>query len=118
MTHIIRSKAELTTTRIKRLLEVLCSYSFDFYYINIKDIILSDLLSRQKHDDNDLHEIILILFNMQNICYARYSNKHEEEQGKYSVQTRSQAMTSGTVLQMIQGIDKVTDPNVRLESKL
>ena len=32
LTHIIKSKAELTTTRIKRLLEVFSSYSFNLYY--------------------------------------------------------------------------------------
>ena len=31
LTHIIKSKAEPTTTRIKRLLEVLISYSFNLY---------------------------------------------------------------------------------------
>ena len=30
--HIMRSKVEPTTTRIKRLLEVLSSYSFNLYY--------------------------------------------------------------------------------------
>ena len=33
LTHIIKSKAEPTSTRIKRLLEVLCSNSFSLYYI-------------------------------------------------------------------------------------
>ena len=31
--HIMRSKVEPATTRIKRLLEVLSSYSFNLYYI-------------------------------------------------------------------------------------
>ena len=31
--HIIKSKTELTTTRIKRFSEMLCSYSFNLYYI-------------------------------------------------------------------------------------
>ena len=42
LTHIIKSKAELTSTRIKRLLEVLRYYSFNLYYIKGKDMILSD----------------------------------------------------------------------------
>ena len=41
-THIIKSKAEPATTRIKRLLEILSSYSFNLYYIKGKDMILSD----------------------------------------------------------------------------
>ena len=40
LTDIIKSKAEPTTTRIKRLLEVLHSYSFNLYYIKGKDMIL------------------------------------------------------------------------------
>ena len=57
LTHIIKSKAELATTRIKRLLELISSYSFNLYYMKGKDMVLSDFLSRQKHDDSDPHEI-------------------------------------------------------------
>ena len=32
--HIMKRKAEPTTTQIKRLLELLSSYSFNLYYIN------------------------------------------------------------------------------------
>ena len=31
--HIIKSKVELTTTRIKRLLELISPYSFNLYYM-------------------------------------------------------------------------------------
>ena len=44
--HIMRSEVEPATTRIKRLLEVLSSYSFNLYYIKGKDVILSNFLSR------------------------------------------------------------------------
>ena len=53
VTHIIKNKAVLATTRIKRLLEILSPYSFNLYYIKGKDKILSDFLSRQKHDDSN-----------------------------------------------------------------
>ena len=33
LTHIIKSKAEPTSVRIKRLLELISSYSFNLYYI-------------------------------------------------------------------------------------
>ena len=52
LTHIIKSKAEPTTPRIKRLLKLICSYSFNSYYMKSKDMILSDFLSRQTHDDS------------------------------------------------------------------
>ena len=62
ITHIMRSKAEPATTRIKRLLELLCPYSFNLYYIKGKDMVLSDFLSRQKTDDSNPHKLILISF--------------------------------------------------------
>ena len=43
--HIIKSKAELATTRIKRLLELISSYSFNLYYMKGKGMILSNFLS-------------------------------------------------------------------------
>ena len=45
LTHIIKSKAEPATTRIKCLLELISSYSFNLYYMKGKDMILSDFLS-------------------------------------------------------------------------
>ena len=44
LTHIIKSKMELATTRIKRLLELISSYSSYLYYIKGKDMVLSDFL--------------------------------------------------------------------------
>ena len=43
--HIMKSKMEPATNRIKRLLEILSSYSFKLYCIKGKDMILSDFLS-------------------------------------------------------------------------
>ena len=67
LTHIIKSKAEPATTRIKRLLELISSYSFKLYYIKGKDMILSDFLSWQRNDYSDPSEIIPISFNAYNI---------------------------------------------------
>ena len=47
ITHIMKSKMEPATNRIKRLLEILSSYSFNLYYIKGKNMILSDFLSRK-----------------------------------------------------------------------
>ena len=58
ITHIMRSKAEPAMTRIKRLLDLLNPYSFNLYYINGKDMVLSDFLSRQKTDDSNPHKLI------------------------------------------------------------
>ena len=48
-THIIKSKAEPATIRLKRLLELISSYSFNLYYIKGKDMVLSGFLSRQNN---------------------------------------------------------------------
>ena len=44
LTHIIKSKMEPATMRIKRLLELSSSYSFNLYYMKGKDKILCDFL--------------------------------------------------------------------------
>ena len=81
--HIIKSKAEPAMNRIKRLLELTSSYSFNLYYIKGKDMVVSDFLSRQKHDDSNLHEIVLILCNMQGLLHIRYYNIDEGNSEKY-----------------------------------
>ena len=85
--HIIRSKMEPATNRIKKLLEILSSYSFNLYYIKGKDIILSDFLSRQLGDDSNPHQIIPISFNIKEILKENYQNIVKDT---CMVQTRSQ----------------------------
>ena len=58
LVHILKSKTEPVTLRIKRLLEVLSAYSFILYYMKGKDVILSDFLSRQGIDKSNPHENI------------------------------------------------------------
>ena len=58
ITHIMRSKTEPATTRIKRFLELLSPYSFNLYYIKG--------LSRQKTDDSNPHKLIPISFTLRN----------------------------------------------------
>ena len=84
----MKSKMEPTTNRIKRLLEILSSYSFNLYYIKGKDMVLSDFLSRQIEDDSDPHEIIPMSFNIKEILKENYQNMVKDT---YMVQTRSQA---------------------------
>ena len=88
ITHIMKSKMEPAANRIKRLLEILSSYSFNLYYIKGKDMILSDFLSRQIKDDSNPHEIIPISFNIKEILKENYQNMVRDT---YMVQTRSQA---------------------------
>ena len=86
--HIMKSKMEPATNKIKRLLEILSSYSIILYYIKGKDMILSEFLSRQIEDDCDLYEIIPIFFNVREILQENCLNITKDT---YMVQTRSQA---------------------------
>ena len=83
--QIIKSKAESATTRIKRLLELISSYSFKLYYMKEKDMILSDFLWRHIHDDSDPHDIFPISFNMNDALYERYYKIETKE--RYLTQT-------------------------------
>ena len=84
--HIMKSKMEPATNRIRRWLELLSSYSFNLYYEEGNDIVLSDFLSRQQVDDSDLHAIIPISFNMRETLKQKY---YKVEEDKFLVQTRS-----------------------------
>ena len=93
LTHIIKSKMELATTRIKRLLELISSYSFNLYYMKGKDMVLSDFLLQQSNDDSNPNEIIPISFNTYKILEDNRENfdKCNFNSEKYLIQTRSQA---------------------------
>ena len=115
--HIMRSKVEPTTTRIKRLLEVLSPYSFNLYYIKGKDMVLSDFLSRQKTDDSNPHELIPISFTLRNQIdghfYQINSRTDQPKTNRYFVQTRSQAKSTGIKIPEIHGTNKGLDPHVQ-----
>ena len=87
LVHILKSKTEPATSRIKRLLKVLSAYSFNLYYIKGKDMILSDLLSRQMIDSSNPHGIIPISFDIQAVLKDRYYNIGNDS--KYLIQTCS-----------------------------
>ena len=102
ITHIIRSKVEPVTTRIKRLLEVMSSYSFNLYYIKGKDMILSDFLSRQKVNDSNPCEIIPISFSLRTVLQDKYYSL-EGENERYMIQSRLQMKASGVQLPEVHG---------------
>ena len=112
----MRSKVEPATIRIKRLLEVLGTYSFNLYYIKGKDMILSDFLSRQKIDDSDINEIIPISFNVRSVLQDKYYSL-ERESEKYMIQTRSQTKASGVQLPEVHGSKKGLDPYKKPENQ-
>ena len=112
LTHIIKSKAEPITVRVKRLLELISSCSFNLYYIKVKDMVLSDFLSRQNNDNSNPHEIIPISFNMHKVLHENYYNIDN-----YLVQTRSQARSCEIKLPEVHGMRKNLDPNIKLEKQ-
>ena len=84
--HIIKSKMEPATTRIKRLWELISSHSFNLYYIKGKDIILSDFLLQQKNDDSNPNEIIPISFDMYQILEDNFYLENNFCTDKYLIQ--------------------------------
>ena len=119
--HIMKSKAEPATTRIKRLIELLSPYSFNLYYIKGKDMVLSNVLSRQKTDDSNPHEIIPISFTLKSLSHEHFyqfnnmTRISETEANKYLIQTRSQAKSSGIKVPQIHGVNKGINPHVKPE---
>ena len=116
ITHIMKSKMEPATNRIKRLLEVLSSYSFNLYYIKGKDMILSDFLSRQIEDDSNLHDIISISFNIWEILQENY---HNITANTYNMQRKAQVKAQANAPTMPNTqpkMQKVT-PEVLLKRK-
>ena len=118
ITQIMRSKVEPATNRIKRLLEVLSSYSFNLYYIKGKDMVLSDFLSRQDPGDEDTKEIIPFSFNMKSVLQDKYYNNNNENIDRCMVQTRSQTKASGVELPEVHGSRKELDPHSILERQI
>ena len=87
---------------MKRLLELISSYSFNLYCIKGKDLVLSDFLLGQNHYDSNPHEIIPISFNMYQVLHKKYYNTEN-----YLVQTRSQARSSGIKLPEVHGMERI-----------
>ena len=119
--YIMRSKAEPTITRIKRLLELLTSYSFNLYYIKGKDMVLSDFLSRQKTGNSNPPEIIPISFNLRRVLHENYykisdlTRTIDSGTDKYLVQTRSQAKASSVKVPEVHSANKGLIPHVKPE---
>ena len=119
--YIMTSKAEPTTTRIKRLIEILIPYSFNLYYIKGKDMVLSDVLSRKKTDDSNPHEIFPIYFTLKSLSHEHFyqidsmTRFSGTETNKYLIQTRSQVKSSGIKVPEIHGVNKGLNPHVKPE---
>ena len=111
ITHIMKSKTEPDMNRIKRLLEILSSYSFNLYYIKGKDMILSDFLSRQIEDNSNPNEIIPISFNIWDILQENYNHMVTDT---YNIQTRGQtkAQANAPTIQDTQPMVQKATPDM------
>ena len=124
ITHIMKSKAKLATTQIKRLLKLLSAHSFNLYYIKGKDMVLSDFLSRQKLDNSNPHEIIPLAFSLRNILHESYyrlnnlTKMTESGMNKYMVQTRAQAKSGRTKVPEVHGAKKNLIPHIKPEKSV
>ena len=75
-----------------------------------KDMILSDFLLRQTHDNSNPHDIIPISFNMHNTLHERYYKIETKE--RYLVQTCLQKKSSRVILPDVHGTEKILDTNL------
>ena len=79
-------------------------------------MLLSEFLSKQKHDNSNPYEIIPISFNMNSILYDKYYNIGDRK--KYLIQTQSQAKSSGKKLPEVHGVGKSLDPDMQPEKQV
>ena len=81
-------------------------------------MIWSDFLSQQKNDDSNPSEIIPLSFNTSSILEDyRNSDICKDNNGKYLIQTHSQARTSGTKLPEVHRTRKDLNPKLRPEKQ-
>ena len=79
-------------------------------------MILSDFLSRQKHDNSNPHRIILISFNMHNILHERHYNIGKVK--RYLLPMQSQTKSTGIKLLKVHGVSKNLDLTSNERSRL
>ena len=78
-------------------------------------MVLSDFLSRQRHDNSVPHGIIPLSFNMYNALYETYYRTKPKDQ--YLVQTQSQMKATGITLPEVHSAKKMLDTKVLLEKQ-
>ena len=81
---------------IKRLLEVLSSYTLSLYYLKGKDMVLSDFLSMMEENKNDPHEVIPVSYNFYSTLTGDYYIFVKLPSETYRVVARSQTKAGGT----------------------
>ena len=72
LVHILKAKREPPTSRLKKLIENLSEYKFDIYFLNGKEMHISDFLSRHPDDEDSPNEIIPIAFMLQKLGNSKF----------------------------------------------
>ena len=94
----MKSKIEPASVKIKKI--AISVYSLNLFYMKGKD--MTDFLFRIQVDKSNPHEIIFILFDLQDVL-------HE----KYYIDTRSGAEKAGITVGKVHGYDKPLLPYMK-----
>ena len=79
-------------------------------------MVLSDFLSRQRTDNSNTHEIMLISFSLRRVLCENYYRLNDlMGTDKYLVQTRSQVKSSGIKVPEVHSAEKGLIPHVKPE---
>ena len=107
--QIMKAKHPPVTTRVETLLEKMLAAPFNLYYVNGKDLILADFLSRIHSDRSDPNEVIPISFVD---MAARHKHLALTFNGRV---TRSSTKKAGLEMPPIHRSDKTLDPHRKPE---
>ena len=99
--HSTKRKLEPPTTRRKRILEILSSYTFKLYYIEGKGMTLNDFFVKNNVDNSDPGEIVPIFSSIYKLPF---------EKGPKTI-------ASGVKYPKVHSFDDSLNPNLNLENK-
>ena len=75
LVHIVNSKKELPTLRLKKLVEHLHDYDFTINFMKGKELHVTDFLSRNPTDDENPYQVMPISFLAQELATQRQNGK-------------------------------------------
>ena len=108
--QILKAKTEPATPRIMRSLDELSAYSFNFYFVKGKNMVLADYFSRHRESDDDPYGLVPVSFS----CFETYLfHLGLDALNVYS--TRSKTKEAGVIVPKVHGVSKGLDPHVKPE---
>ena len=103
---MLKAKTGPATKCIMRLLDRLSPYSFNLYYVKVKDMIPTDYRSQHRLRDNDTNDLIAISFHSFHLFL------HYHGLDTLHITTRAQAKAAGQAIPKVDGVDKGLDPHL------